>query len=89
MTPYSVKLATLLWSYEGIIVLAKDGEHIQAILDSDGCFPTCLCPLSITISCRILTVSPNCWSVQKPSSIPFRRPQHNPIPFLLTPSVSP
>ncbi|KAK0244460.1 hypothetical protein EDD85DRAFT_808161 [Armillaria nabsnona] len=49
-TPYSVKSATSLRSYEGIIVLTKDGEHIQAILGLDGCFPTCLCPLSITIS---------------------------------------
>jgi hypothetical protein len=49
-TPYSVKSATSLRSYEGIIVLGKDGEHIQAILGLDGCFSTCLCPLSVTIS---------------------------------------
>ncbi len=41
-TPYSVKSATLLRSYEGIIVLTMDGGHIQAILGLDGCFPTCL-----------------------------------------------
>ncbi|SJL05227.1 uncharacterized protein ARMOST_08593 [Armillaria ostoyae] len=38
---------------------------------------------------RILTVSPDCWSVGKPSSMPFRRPQHDPIQFLLALSVSP
>ncbi|SJL07250.1 uncharacterized protein ARMOST_10593 [Armillaria ostoyae] len=38
---------------------------------------------------RFLTVSPDCWSVRKPFSMPFRRPQHAPIPFLLAPSVSP
>ncbi len=48
-TPYSVKSATLLRSYEGIIVLTKDGEHIQAILGSDGCFPTCLVPSESSI----------------------------------------
>ncbi len=39
--------------------------------------------------CRFLTVSLDCWSIWKPSSMPFRWLQHVPVPFLLALSVSP